>query len=562
MASGRINGVVTGDNASRKYQFWVEWSSQPNVANGTSVVQANAYVQRTDGYSASAYNNDISAGSKRLTIDGTAYTSGSNGIDTRNGRKVLIASGSKTVTHNANGYRNVTITASFPRVASSLTGGSLSGTVSLGYIDMSAPTLTVTVTGSTPTSVTLRVTSNAALSDIQYRVIGLRGWVSVGAGSSKAITVTGLSPNTAYSFELWGKKQSNGKEVYKTVTGKTGITRVTGITLQSDTLSVGEKKSYTPVIIPSGASIRALTYKPSNPSVAVLQTETGESYTVLAKSVGTTTITATATDGSGVTGTCTITVTQPVQGLTIAADSLYVPVGGSVQLEYTVLPADATDKSVTIVSNDETVATVSGNTVIGVGNGVTTVVLTTKDGGFTASVQVFVQGSFVWYDYPVPLDILNAADVQQISANMSALRGLILLTGEQVDEFAPINAQVNTPYRSMRGLLQSIEDNLTALNATPYKSGYYVGHVTVGAYATDRAGIWRWLQTINDIYHILAGDVGMWQALLCTDGYPTIDGEHILVRGEIYILWQTLLCSDGYPTIDGNHINIRGDLIG
>lgn len=562
MASGRINGVVTGDDASRKYQFWVEWSSQPNVANGTSVVQANAYVQRTDGYSASAYNNDISAGSKRLTIDGTAYTSGSNGIDTRNGRKVLIASGSKTVTHNANGYRNVTITASFPRVASSLTGGSLSGTVSLGYIDMSAPTLTVTVTGSTPTSVTLRVTSNAALSDIQYRVIGLRGWVSVGAGSGKTITVTGLSPNTAYSFELWGKKQSNGKEAYKTVTGKTGITRVTGITLQSDTLSVGEKKSYTPVIIPSGASIRALTYKSSNPSVAVLQTETGENYTVLAKSVGTTTITATATDGSGCTGTCTITVTQPVTGIQVATDNIALPVGGSAQIAYTILPSNATDKAVTIQSIDTSVAEVSGDTVVGVANGVATVTITTLDGGYTATVQVTVQGSFVWYDYPAPLDVLNAVDVQHISSNMNVLRGLVLLTGEEVGDFEAVDARVNTPYRSMRGVLQAVENNLTALNNTPYKSGYYGDHVTVGEYATDRAGIWRWLLIINDIYHILAGDVPMWQALLCTDGYPTIDGEHILVRGEIYILWQTLLCSDGYPTIDGNHINIRGDLIG
>ena len=54
----------------------------------------------------------------------------------------------------------------------------------------------------------------------------------------------------------------------------------------------------------------------------------------------------------------------------------------------------------------------------------------------------------------------------------------------------------------------------------------------------------------------------MWQTLLSTDGFPTIEGNRVLVRGEIYIVWQTLLCTDGYPTIDGEHINIRGDLIG
>ena len=560
MASGRINGVVTGNDATRKYNFWVEWSSSQNVSAGTSTVTAYAYVQRTDGYAQSAYNNDVSASSKKLAIDGTTYTSGSNGIDTRNGRKVLIASGSKTVAHNADGYKNITITASFPRVASSLTGGTLSGTVSLGYIDMQPPSLSVSASSGTD-SITLQVSSNAALSDIQYRVIGVRGWVSVGGGTSKTIVISGLAPNTSYSIEVWGKKSANGREAYKTVSAKTVLVPISSITLLSDTIAAGESKSYTPAISPENASIKTLTYTSSNAAIATVKAS-GNGYVIQAVSAGTVMISATATDGSGLTGTCTITVTQPVQGITVATDSLSVPVGGSVQLEYTIRPADATDKSVTIVSNDEAVATVSGTTVIGAGNGVTTVVVTTNDGGFTASVQIFVQGSFVWYDYPAPLDILNAVDVQRISANMSVLRGLILLTGEQVEEFAPVDAQVNTPYRSMRGLLQSIEDNLTALNATPYKSGYYDSHVTVGAYATDRAGIWRWLQIINDIYHILAGDVGMWQALKCTDGYPTIAGNHVLVRGKAYILWQTLACSDGYPTINGNHINIRGDLIG
>lgn len=561
MPSGVINGSVTGGSAD-KYRFWVEWNSTPNVSDGTSYMRVKAYLQRTDGYAASAWNNDVPASQKTLVVDGTTYHPSSNGIDTRNSQKVIIASAEKTIAHNSDGYKTVNISASFPRVASSLTGGSLSGSVSLGYIDTQAPTLTVTVTGSTTTSVTLRVASNATLSDIQYRVIGLRGWVSVGSGTSKTITVTGLSPNTTYSFEIWGRKQSNSKEAYKTVSGKTSITPITAITLQSDTLSVGQSKAYTPTITPTGASLKSLTYKSSNPAVAVLQSEAGTSYTVLAKSVGTTTITATATDGSGCTGTCTITVTQPVTGIQVAADNIALPVGGSAQIAYTILPSNATNKAVTIQSSDTSVADVSGATVVGVANGVATITITTVDGGYTAAVQVTVQGSFVWYDYPAPLEILNAVDVQHISADMNVLRGLILLTGENVGDFDAVDAQVNTPYRSMRGLLQAIENNLTALNETPYRSGYYVDHVTVGEYATDRAGIWRWLQIINDIYRILAGDAAMWQTLLCTDGYPTVDGDHVIVRGEIYIFWQTLLCTDGYPTIDGNHINIRGDLIG
>ena len=531
MASGRINGVVTGNDAIRKYTFWVEWSSSQNVSAGTSTVTANAYVQRTDGYAQSAYNNDVAASSKKISIDGTTYTSGSKGIDTRNGRKVLIASGSKTVSHNADGYRNVTITASFPRVASSLTGGTLSGTVSLGYIDMQPPALNVSASSGT-NSITLQVSSDDALSDIQYRGIGVRGWVSVGGGTSKNIVISDLSPNTSYSVEVWAKKSSNGRETYKTVSVKTVLVPLSSISLLSDTIAVGTSKAYTPVISPENASIKTLTYASDNPSVATVKAS-GSGYVVQAVSAGTATILATATDGSGKTASATITVTQPVTGLEIDVDALAVPVGGSANISYTILPANATNQAVTAVSEDESIATVSGTTVVGVGNGVTTITLTTVDGGFTATVSVLVQGSFVWYDYPAPLDILNAVDVQHIHANMTVLRGLILLTGEAVDDFKAVDAQVNTAFRSMRGLLQAVEDNLTALNATSFRSGFYRDHVTVGQMATDREGIWRWLQVINDIYRILAGTAGMWNVLLCSDGYPTIGGEHIKIRGDL-----------------------------
>ena len=99
MASGVINGTVTGSSAD-KYKFWVEWTSTPNVSAGTSYMRAKAYLQRTDGYAASAWNNDISASQKKLVADGISYYSTQNGIDTRNSKKVLIAEAEKTIVHN------------------------------------------------------------------------------------------------------------------------------------------------------------------------------------------------------------------------------------------------------------------------------------------------------------------------------------------------------------------------------------------------------------------------------------------------------------------------------
>lgn len=531
MASGVINGTVTGSSAD-KYKFWVEWTSTPNVSAGTSYMRAKAYLQRTDGYAASAWNNDISASQKKLVADGISYYSTQNGIDTRNSKKVLIAEAEKTIVHNGNGYKTVAVSSSFPRVASSLTGGTLSGQVALDYIDMLAPTLNVTVIGATDTSVTLQVTSNATLSDMQYRVIGASGWVSVGAGSSKAFQITGLSPNTTYSFEIWGRKQSNGKEIYKTVSGKTRITPITAITLQNYTVAVGSTLTGTPQLTPANASIKTLRYTSSNPSVAELQSETGTTFTLIARNVGTAEITATATDGSGVSGMCTITVKQPVTGIQIANNQLVLPVGGSAQIVYMVLPNNATNKTVKIISSDSAVVTVSDAVAVGQANGTATLTLTTEDGGYQAYVQVTVQGNYTWYDYPTPLDILNAEDVRHIHSNMTVLRGLMLLRGESLPAFAEVDAQTNTPYRSMRALLQAVEDNLEILNSTPYSSAYYGEHITFAKYAPNKQQIFRWQQSINDMHNILKGNVGMWQTLRLTDGYPTIDGKKILIRGD------------------------------
>lgn len=531
MASGIIYGSVTGGSAD-KFRFWAEWNSTPISAAGASKMYVKAYVQRTDGYAASSWNNDVPASQKKLVVDGTAYYSAVNGIDTRNSQKALIASAETTIAHDSNGYKTVTISASFPRVASALTGGTLSGYATLDYIDVSAPKLTAAIANTTATSVTLQVKSDSELSDVQYRTIGISSWFSVGGGNDKTIRITGLSPNTTYSFEIWGKKKSNGKETYKTVSGKTGVTPISAISFHNYTVSIGKDLICVPVITPTDASVKSLKYTSSNPSVAELQNETGTVCNLFARRVGTSIITATATDGSGVTGVCTITVTQPVTGVQVATSSLGLPVGGSAQITYTVFPNNATNKTVKITSSDNYVVTVSGNIAVGVANGVATITLTTEDGGYEAIVQVTVQGDYTWYDYPAPLDILNAEDVQNIHADMSVLRGLILLRGDTVSTFTEVDAHTNTPYRSMRSLLQSVEDNLTILNNTQYFSAYYREHVEYGAYAPNKQQIFRWLQIINDMHNILTGKTGMWQTLRCTDGYPTINGKRLIIRGD------------------------------
>ena len=68
-------------------------------------------------------------------------------------------------------------------------------------------------------------------------------------------------------------------------------------------------------------------------------------------------------------------------------------VGGSQQIKYGILPANATNTNVTFKSLDEKVATVDKDGVVtGVSKGNTKVIVTTEEGGFTAECTVNVDG--------------------------------------------------------------------------------------------------------------------------------------------------------------------------
>ena len=104
------------------------------------------------------------------------------------------------------------------------------------------------------------------------------------------------------------------------------------------------------------------------------------------------TFTVTATNSAGSDSKAfTLTVTQPVTSVTLNKNTLELYTGGSENLTATVAPDNATNKTVTWSSSDETVATVDnkGN-VTAVKAGTATITVKTADGGKTATCTVTV----------------------------------------------------------------------------------------------------------------------------------------------------------------------------
>lgn len=167
---------------------------------------------------------------------------------------------------------------------------------------------------------------------------------------------------------------------------------VSNITLDSNSVTIYENESWklNASVGPENADNKIVVWESSNPTVAAVD----QNGLVSALSVGTTTITATAQDGYGVSASCIFTVNKHVEDISLSSSSVDITMGNTFTLTSSVTPSDATNKKYSATSSNTAVATVSinGSSVIirSVGLGSTTITVTTEDGEYTATCDVNV----------------------------------------------------------------------------------------------------------------------------------------------------------------------------
>lgn len=183
--------------------------------------------------------------------------------------------------------------------------------------------------------------------------------------------------------------KDGGYKATVTITVTKDDIAVTGVSFADKTLNLATGSSLTlkPTISPSDATNKNVTWKSSNPNVAIVD----QNGKVTGKKEGTVTITVTTNDGNH-TATITIVVKdEPVTGVKInGSTTMYV--NGSQTLKAVITPNNASNKAVTWSSDNTKVATVDGNgKVTARGEGTATITVTTKDGNKTAKITITVR---------------------------------------------------------------------------------------------------------------------------------------------------------------------------
>ena len=160
-------------------------------------------------------------------------------------------------------------------------------------------------------------------------------------------------------------------------------------------LDITEKDKIEASVIPDDATNKELTYTSDDESIVKV-----DKYgNIEAVGKGTATITVASKDDPTKTAEVKVTVEVPVDKVIVEKEEITLDVGEKDEITVIVTPDDATDKSVTYESDDETVVKVDENgKVTAVGEGSATITVTANDGsGKKGTIVITVKKPVITY---------------------------------------------------------------------------------------------------------------------------------------------------------------------
>ena len=233
-------------------------------------------------------------------------------------------------------------------------------------------------------------------------------------------------------------------------------------------LQVGTNATITATVSPSDAANKALKWESSNVGVVEIVGSNNNNAFIKAYSTGSAWITATAQDGSGVTGSIRITVIRLINKIILGIPGSFLDIGVTTELPVRVEPSDATGKDDLnwATSNPDVISVTSTGQITTHKTGTAVITATAKDGsGVSGQLAIKVHR-------PVRKVIIDGGDITLKETERKQLTATI----------QPADA-------SVQSISWRIDDKSVA---TVTSSGYLiakrVGKTTVTAWSDDRDG--------------------------------------------------------------------------
>ena len=170
--------------------------------------------------------------------------------------------------------------------------------------------------------------------------------------SIKNTTLTGVAVGTA---TITVKSVSNPEITDSFIIRVTQKVTQIKITSKPTSLNVGDNFKVVAQALPENAYNKTLNFISSSDAIATINKTTG---VMVAKGPGNVTITVKATDGSGIQSSFDVNVIQTVTNITIDNPISQLHVGDTHKITYNVLPANASDKTVWLYSDNDTIASI------------------------------------------------------------------------------------------------------------------------------------------------------------------------------------------------------------
>ena len=396
--------TVTPSDASNKKVNWKSSNTSVATVSSTGVVTAKAVgtanitATTTDGTSLSA--------TCKVTVEPTLVTSLSLN------KSVATLKTNETITLIA----NVFPTAAQNRTVTWSSSDTSVATVSSEGVVTALKVGTATITATTTDGSNLTATCKVTVVETPATGISLnKTTASLKANETVTLTATVTPSTTTNKSVIWTSSDetvatvkdgvvtahkvgtaniivttTDGSNLSATCKVTVVETLATGISLDKTTatLKASEIVTLTATVTPSTATNKNVTWSSSNETVATVK-----DGVVTAHKVGTATIIATTADGSNLTATCQVTVEATIaKTMTLDKTNVTLKATESVTLIANITPESTTNKELSWISSDESVATVKDGVVTAHKVGTANIIVTTTDGSnLTAICKVNVE---------------------------------------------------------------------------------------------------------------------------------------------------------------------------